>query len=230
MAVQPQWQAQSTTRHLIPALENKEQRAIFPPHTWEETPQVLPGSTLGSSGSQRCMQRGFWPLGWAEGHRAAGAFLTRALCEPVSVAEGDFPAREDTPSPLSNCSLAQGSRLPEQELAPSPLLHCLFPQPGSRGAPLFLSGSQPGSASPAPSHPLRLSVTSLPFPLLFTQIFLGFWPHHSVLLHKSPTNGGAAPRRHEGVLPSAEAWLHPPSPCHLCCWAAELLTVPAWRG
>lgn len=63
MAVQPQWQAQSTTRHLIPALENKEQRATFPPHAWEEI----------STGTARVYPRVSWlPAVHAEGLLALG--------------------------------------------------------------------------------------------------------------------------------------------------------------
>lgn len=126
------------------------------------TPEVLPGSTLGSSGSQGCTQRGFWPVGWAEGHGVGGAFLHQPLCEPVSVAEGDFPPWEDTLSPLSSCSLAQGSCVPEQELAPSPLLRCLFPQPGSRGAHNF-SPPAPSPALPRCLCPTPCVSASSPF-------------------------------------------------------------------
>lgn len=120
--------------------------------------------------------------GCVQGQGAGGVFLHQPLPEPASAAEGDFPARADMLSPLSNCSLAQGSPVPERELAPSPPSHCLFPQPSSRGAHSFSSLAP----SPALPHQLclvpRISVSSpLLSPSSSFRFSSFFSPHPSVL-------------------------------------------------
>lgn len=94
--------------------------------------QHLPSALLAFSGCES-------KRGCAEGNGAGSVFLHQLLCEPASEAETEFPAWADMLSPLSNCSLAQGSRVLERDLAPSPPLHCLFPQPGSRRVHSFSS-------------------------------------------------------------------------------------------
>lgn len=200
-----------------------------PPAPWRKSPQVLPqhlpSALLATSG---CKSKG----GCGEGHGAGGASLHRPPRQPASVAERDFPAQADTLSPLSNCSLCTGLACPRAGAGSFPSIALSLPTARLPwGSQLLPSGSQPGSASPALSHPSHLSVVSSPFPLLLIQVCLPLAPtlvsslapsfaqksKKQWGLYRGGAKGGGAGGRCEGGLPTPEACLNP---LHLVICAA----------